>query len=112
MVNVKKMKNILKIIIALSFTMVGFGQNNIIPVEQGININDGQQENFYLKDGNNVLNKFVGTWAFDDGTHYFKITFYKRIKKFTGITFEDELVSKFLYIENGVTIYDTYVRNT
>lgn len=109
------MKNILKIMIAMLFTITSFGQTNIFPTEQRIHIDDipdGQQEDFYLKDINGVLDKFVGVWKYEAGTDIFEITFYKRIKKFTGFYYEDSLVSNFKYIKDGIIIFDTYGSTT
>jgi hypothetical protein len=95
------------------FTVMGFSQE-IVPIEEQFNYyNDG--EPYYLKDVNNLLDKFTGEWEYTDNTHYLKIKFYK----ITGINHSfspketyDELRSFILYKEKQsntwVTVYNTY----
>lgn len=70
----------------------------------------------YFKDTNGVLNKFLGTWRYQNSatnpTKIFEITFYKETMVDVGGMYKtNELVSKFKYIENGITIIDTYTSN-
>lgn len=105
------MKNIYKIIILLS----GFSSFSQTIVEKPIQtFYEGNfPSNVYYKDLNNLLNKYVGTWIFDDGTHYFKIQFYKQTyyretpignKKTTIYT--DRIIGHYQYKLNGVEIYN------
>lgn len=65
----------------------------------------------YFKDINNHLNKFVGTWKWQDNllnpTKVLEITFNKVENYDTGGYFVDKLQSTFKYYENGVEIYNT-----
>ena len=90
-------------------------QDNIIPLENEFSVDS--KHNDYFKDVNGVFDKYIGTWVFDDGSHYLKITFTKaeRIDMY-DLGFEvndrvriysDMLFSKFIYKLNGQTIYDT-----
>ncbi len=67
----------------------------------------------YFKDVNQLLNQYLGTWIFNDGTHYFKITFFKQENKRmtpianTKITyFTDRIYGYYQYKLNGVEIYN------
>lgn len=90
-------------------------QDNIIPLENEYSVDAKHQD--YFKDVNGILDKYIGTWIFDDSTHYLKITFTKaeRIDMYDlgpGVNdqmniYTDMLFSKFIYKLNGQTIYDT-----
>lgn len=71
------------------------------------NNNTNMQDNFYLKDNNNLLNKFVGTWKFEQNGKSLEITLQKVIKVPVGDSFKDELQGTFIYKENNVTIVNT-----
>ncbi|GAL75033.1 hypothetical protein JCM19275_1072 [Nonlabens ulvanivorans] len=104
------MKKIFLLSIAFISVLEGLAQDNIIPLEQfsaeSISLND------YYKDVNGVLDKFVGTWIYDDGTTYFKVVFQKKERNSaindwdnTPIYF-DQLVANFELKLNGVTVYN------
>jgi len=105
------MKNLIKIVF-LFFCLTSFSQTIVVkPVESFFDSNENKH--VYFKDVNNLLNKYVGTWIFDDGTHYFKIQFYKQTyhretpegnKKIT--IFADRIVGHYQYKLNGVEIYN------
>jgi hypothetical protein len=92
------------------FCLVGFGQT-IKPVET-----EGYQENItvrgvYFKDVNNVLDKFVGTWKYEDTSTntIFEITFSKVINQERIFdNYADELSAQFKLSINGVEQYNTY----
>lgn len=101
------MKKFLIIIFLIAFKFA-FGQT---PIEQESEVQYDRGTQF--KDVNNVFDKFIGTWLFDNGTDYFKITFYLQEDFDWGDwgpnpSTYDTIVSRFLYKKNGVTIYDTY----
>lgn len=111
----KIMKKIIYITILL-ITALCAAQETVKPLEDYLKGDD--QNNDYYKDTNSTLNKFLGTWVYDNGPHYFKIIFYKIEHKniydlgFGTPTYNlyiDTIESKFLYQYNGVTVYDTYV---
>lgn len=107
------MKNILKLI-TLFITITGYTQEIIIvPTENRYDYNSFEQPKKYYKDVNGVFNKFLGTWKWQNNpnnpTKTFEITFYKHeMRDQGGISFTDFITSKFVYIDNGVEIYNTY----
>jgi hypothetical protein len=64
-------------------------------------------KNVYYKDVNNLLNPFVGTWVYTNGTTSFKIVLRKVTNFNNGFNFEDFIVGEYEYIENGVTLINT-----
>ena len=89
-------------------------QENIKPIEALLRDNTTENPNTYYKDTNNKLQNLVGTWIYDSGTDYFKITFYKEkvIENEYENVYEDKLFTKFLYKKNGKVIYDNYGTNS
>lgn len=61
----------------------------------------------YIKDIDNVLDPFVGTWVLDDGTNYLKMVFKKKVKTLTGNYYQDLLVGEYQYKRNGVEMINT-----
>lgn len=87
------------------------------PIEQYVDFIAAN--NVYFKDVNHIFDKFLHTWEYTNGPHYFKITFYKQEQYEFGkmsdgsnamsITqFSDRIYSHFIYKYNGVVVYDTY----
>lgn len=103
----RKVRLVAAIIFIGSFT----GMAQIAPVEDFYTDDFEQGTNF--KDINNVYDKFLGTWIYNNGIDYFKITFSKQ-EDFdydywgTNPTTFDIITSNFEYKKNGVTIYNTY----
>ncbi|WP_299885280.1 DUF6705 family protein [uncultured Lacinutrix sp.] len=112
----------IKILILLitSFSITGvLAQDVIIPLDGGSmsdsqdpRVNDRNQDVYY-KDLTNIFGKYLHTWVYDNGTTYLKISFTKKERARISSTrfFMDQLNCEFLYKENGVTIYDTYLTN-
>lgn len=72
-----------------------------------------QPNHVYYKDVNNLLDKYVGTWEYTSGGHYFKITFTKHtyVRETpignTKITiYTDKIIGHYVYKLNGVEIYN------
>lgn len=63
--------------------------------------------NSYVKDTNNDLDPFAGTWVLDNGTQYLKIVFKKKTMVNAGNYYEDLLIGEFQYKENGVELTNT-----
>jgi len=63
--------------------------------------------NTYYKDIGNNLNRYEGTWIYDDGVSYIKIVLVKKIKFPVWQYFEDTLIGGFQYKKNGVEIINT-----
>lgn len=105
------MKNI--VIILLFVTFLKTNAQTIVPIQNYRN--NPNLNNTYFQDVNNYLNKFVGTWVFNDGTKALKIKFYRinRVPKFLLTnSFMDEIHSYLEYkvLEGGVwvTKYNTF----
>ena len=62
---------------------------------------------YYLKDYNNNLDKFVGTWVYTQGTTTFTLVIKKAIKVRIVDYYSDELQITFKYVQNGVVKSNT-----
>ena len=70
---------------------------------------DKRGSDYYYKDSNGILDKFIGTWRYQTDTELFEVTFSKRVKNKTGMGYyDDDLAGNYKYIKNGQVIYDTY----
>ena len=87
-----------------------FAQETIIPIEER-QYTDDTNGHYYFKDINNVLDKFVGTWKYETTDESLEITFYKVFHESYGNDFTDELDCDFIYIKNGITVFDTNTIN-
>ena len=89
-------------------------QQAIIPVENKRNYNGAlidTSEGIYFKDVNNVLDKFVGTWKYDDGNGtVYEITFYKVLHYTDGddVDSYDQLRANFKLSLGGIEQFNTY----
>lgn len=61
----------------------------------------------YLKDVNNQLDKFVGTWVYTNGNTSLTITFQKKTQVYNDSWYEDLLVGEYKYVEDGVEKINT-----
>ncbi|MDH7446345.1 DUF6705 family protein [Aquimarina sp. 2201CG14-23] len=103
------MKAILKILIVV-FAIQGYSQT-IIPIEDYENPENYTKttSDYYYKDVNGVLDKFLGTWRYQTDNEFFEITFTKKTNHKSGMGYYgDLLISRYKYKKNGVIIYDTY----
>jgi hypothetical protein len=74
---------------------------------------DGEQpKHVYYKDVNNLLNKYLGTWEYNQNGHYFKITFFKQtnfretpVQNRKISIFTDKIYGLYQYKLNGIEIY-------
>jgi len=90
-------------------------QNVVIPIEEHWNGNNSDINYAYYKDVNGLLDKYVGTWEYNQNGHCFKIQFYKQIAHQEvplDAPFEikyktDRIRGYFQYKINGVEIYNT-----
>ena len=101
---------ILKIII-LFIGLTGFSQT-IKPLETEWTVQYSERNDSYFKDINNVLDKFVGTWRYENTATntVFEITFTKIIhaERHNRNCFKDKLSAQFKLIVNGIEQYNTY----
>ena len=100
------MKTIL-LFIVLCLSNIGLAQ--ILPLEklgELRRIGEGAPEGTtYIKDVNNLLGKYVGTWKGIYGDKSYEITFVKHIDHF--LIDEDQLLMRYKITSNGVVIEDT-----
>lgn len=107
------MKNIIIILSFIIATYTVNAQEIVIPIE-GDCPSKTYPEGHYHKDINNLLNKYEGTWVYDDGVHFFSITFTKILNHdaaegwFDSGEKNDLLTSQFIYKFNNTVIYDTF----
>jgi hypothetical protein len=98
------MKNIFKITPLLLMALSCKAQSPIINIEDY----DGEPiQDAYYKDINNLLDPFVGTYIYTNGSTSLKIVLQKRIMAYNGYKYEDLLVGEYQYIENGVEKVNT-----
>ena len=60
-------------------------QGNIIP-------------GMYIKDTNNILNQFEGTWVYTNGTTSLKIVLVKKQMKLLATYYQDLIIGEYQYI--------------
>jgi tellurite resistance-related uncharacterized protein len=101
------MKNLILIATLIVTSFIAMGQE-IVPLETKYTTNFLAND-VYFKDVNGVLNKFIGTWKYQNINTIFEITFYKNenISSIHNCT-SDDLLAKFRLIINGVEQYNTY----
>lgn len=98
------MKNIFKIVPLLIIAVSCKAQSPIINIEDY----DGEPiQNAYYKDTNNLLNPFVGTYIYTNGTTSLTIILQKKTMSYDGYQYEDVLIGEYQYIENGVEKVNT-----
>lgn len=93
----------------LLFCLMGFGQT-IKPIETEWTVEN--TDDTYFKDVNNVLDKFVGTWRYENtlSNTIFEITFTKVIQAEGHKNgYVDELSAQFKLTVNGIEKYNTYI---
>lgn len=80
-------------------------QNPILDISDiGLDNIDGA----YYKDTYNLLNPFVGTFVYTNGSTSFKIVLQKKtMSSLNGVYYEDLIIGEYQYIENGVEILNT-----
>lgn len=110
----KKLKKIIGTVGLLLITFSVKAQEIVRPIEDRLRNNYMDYPNSYYKDTNNKLQNLVGSWVYDNGSDYFKITFYKEkvIENEHYNVFGDKLFAKFLYKKDGRIIYDNYGTNS
>jgi hypothetical protein len=106
------MKNINKFFIALILlcSMAANAQATVKPLENYLTDGYCEFPHTYYKDTNGKLQNCVGTWVYDNGTDYFKITFTKAkvlVNQYHHV-YIDRLTAKFLYKKNNIIKYDNY----
>ncbi|MCO6173696.1 hypothetical protein NHF50_01420 [Flavobacterium sp. NRK F10] len=100
------MKNILTFLALLSMSLLS--AQTIVPLSSATP-DDYFSGNTYIKDINGMLDPFVGTWQWTDGTNTFTIKFVKKTQwnpqNFNPYT-KDVILGSYKNIQNGVVTYD------
>ena len=104
MSNLETMKNIFKVIPFLIISVSCKAQSPIINIEDQ---NGDLIQNAYYKDTNNLLNPFVGTYIYTNGTTSLTIILQKKTMSYDGYQYEDLLIGEYQYIENGLEKVNT-----
>ena len=99
------MKKIIVTLTVFAFFLVkSMGQTPIIDLQD----RDGTRlKNAYYKDVNNVLDPFVGTWLYTNGTTSLKIVLVKKSTALIGDYYEDLIIGEYRYVLNGVEKFNS-----
>lgn len=81
-------------------------QNPVIDISES---ELGQPDGYYVKDINNLLNPFEGTYLYTNGTTSFKIILVKKVQQYNGRYYEDLIIGEYQYIENGIEKVNTLI---
>lgn len=100
------MKTLIVILISLTTTFL-YTQEQIVPLTELGEINEQENVTYYYKDIDGDLNKFLGTWKYQDANKELIIVFYLNEHIESGGSYCDELYAKFKYTENDTVIYNT-----
>ncbi|MGR7813603.1 DUF6705 family protein [Lacinutrix undariae] len=102
------MKNILIVLLNLTMFATLYAQEEqVIPLVRLGEYVEQEDVVYYYKDVNGDLNKFLGTWKFEDNTTELIIKIYLNEHADYFGSYYDDIYIKFKYIENGIVIYDT-----
>lgn len=97
------MKKII-ILTAIFIATICKGQTPVYTIGQSpANIQAGS----YIKDTNNILNKFAGTWFYNQGGNIFKITLAKVEMVELSDYYTDDIYGNYSYVVNGNTVVNT-----
>lgn len=92
------------------FLITSFSLNTTLAQTPIIKITEsemGQPDGYYVKDINNQLDPFQGTYVYINGDTSFKIVLIKKIQQFNGRYYEDLIIGEYQYIKNGVEQINT-----
>jgi len=102
--NIKIVSKNIFIILFVSFAIQCKAQTPIIDLQDW----RGQIiPNMYLKDTNNVLNPFEGTWIYTNGNTSLKIILVKKNMTYSPNYYEDLIIGEYQYIENGIEKFNS-----
>ncbi|WP_299337947.1 DUF6705 family protein [uncultured Psychroserpens sp.] len=99
--------HLIKLLLIISFYSCK-AQTTILALEEK-NIPD-DLTGVYFKDLNNELNKFEGTWLYQNGNTSLTVTLFKKEEVFNGEWYNDELQGEYQYVENGIEILNYLTR--
>lgn len=95
---------IFKIIIITLLAITCKAQTPVIDISQS---RFGQPDGYYMKDINNYLNPFEGTYIYSNGTTSFKVVLVKKEQQYNGRYYEDLIIGEYQYVENGIEKVNT-----
>lgn len=103
------MKKLVYLLLLVALTKAN--AQDILAVEDKIYYNAYEQKNKYFKDINNVFNKFLGNWKFEDNatnpSKILEVTIYKVENYSISGYYKDCLYATYKYYENGIEIFNT-----
>lgn len=67
----------------------------------------GLPNGYYLRDNNNLLNSFEGTYQYTNGNTILKIVLVKKTQQYNQEFYEDLIIGEYKYIENGIEKINT-----
>ena len=67
----------------------------------------GLPNGYYLRDNNNLLNTFEGTYQYTNSNTILKIVLVKKIQQYNQEFYEDLIIGEYQYIENGIEKINT-----
>ena len=67
----------------------------------------GLPNGYYLRDNNNLLNSFEGTYQYTNGNTILKIVLVKKTQQYNQEFYEDLIIGEYQYIENGIEKINT-----
>ena len=100
------MKTLITILISLTTTFF-YAQEQVVSLTELGEIVEQENVTYYYKDIDGDLNKFLGTWKYQDANKELIVVFYLNEYIESGGSYCDELYAKFKYTENGTVIYNT-----
>lgn len=100
------MKNILITFLFLAIIINCKAQSPVINIED---YNGKPIEGAYYRDTDNLLDSFVGTYIYTNGTTSLKIVLQKKTMLFDSFKYEDLLVGEYQYLEDGVEKINTLI---
>ena len=97
-----------KILYLLTFAIISINckaQLTLVPIQD--QNPDDIQSNTYLVDSDNLLNPYIGTWVYTNGTTSLKIVLRKEINNDNGYYREDLIYGEYQYIKDGIEKINT-----
>jgi NADH:ubiquinone oxidoreductase subunit len=98
---------IITLLLIFNINFLQAQEDAIIPLKELGDFDEEIDKHYYYKDIDGDLNKFLGTWKFQDATREFIVTFYLKVHDESGGTYYDEIYARYKYTDNDIVIYDT-----
>ncbi len=98
------MKKIIYTIVVLLVALHSKAQSPVVNIENNKGI---RTQGMYYQDANLLLDPYVGTYIYTNGTTSLKFVLQKKVQAFDGWLYEDVIIGEYQYIENGVEKLNT-----